>query len=113
MTEKLKVKHRARIRLTVVVLSALSLLALSLALSKPGATQGAGQGQHVELVVHSDLQGRESLQVTAKSDDANGDWVYVGHHDYDSQKMNPITNQMEWNGTTILNVSDPAKSSCQ
>ena len=51
------------------------------------------------------------LQVTAKSDEANGDWVYVGHHDNtwdETERLNPITNQMEWNGTTILNVSDPA-----
>ena len=49
--------------------------------------------------------------VTTKSDDANGNWVYVGHHEsyYDGeQRFNPITNEMEWNGTSILEISDPA-----
>ena len=35
----------------------------------------------------------------------------MGHHDNtwdETERLNPITNQMEWNGTTILNVSDPA-----
>ena len=84
MTKKivfLEMNHRAKTRLSVALCSALSLVAVSLVLSEPAATQGAGQGQHVELVGHNDLQGRESLQVTAKSDEANGDWVYVGHHD--------------------------------
>lgn len=68
--------------------------------------------QNVRLVGHHDLQGRESLVVTARSDAANGNWVYVGHHDsyYDDEpKLNPITNKMEFNGTSILEVTDPAK----
>lgn len=68
------------------------------------------ESQNVEFVGHHDLQGRESLQVTAKGDDANGDWMYVGHVDntWDgTQRYNPITDQMEWNGTSILDVSDP------
>jgi hypothetical protein len=67
--------------------------------------------ENVRLVGYNDLQGRESLQVTARSDTANGSWVYVGHIDsfYDGEpRFNPITNQMEWNGTSILNVADPA-----
>jgi hypothetical protein len=71
----------------------------------------AVESQNIRLVGYNDLQGRESLVVTTKSDPANGDWVYVGHHDpyYDGeQRMNPITNQMEWNGTSILDISDPA-----
>src|SRR5882672_8326509 len=35
--------------------------------------------ENVRLVGFNDLQGRQSLQVTAKSDAANGNWVYVGH----------------------------------
>ena len=116
MTEKnvlLEVNRRARIRLSIVVYSALSLLVLSAALSNAGANQGAGQGQHVDLLGHNDLRGRESLQVTAKSNEANRDWVYVGHPDntWDgTQRFNPITKQMERNGTTILKIFDPANS---
>jgi len=68
--------------------------------------------QNVRLVGHNDLQGRESLVVTTKSDPANGSWVYVGHHESfwdDMPKLNPITSKMEWNGTSILDVADPSK----
>jgi len=67
---------------------------------------------NVRLVGYNDLQGREALVVTTKSDAANGSWVYVGHHEsyWDNKpKMNPITGKMEWNGTSILDVADPAK----
>ena len=35
--------------------------------------------QNVRLVAHHDLQGRQSLQLTTRSDAANGNWLYVGH----------------------------------
>jgi len=72
----------------------------------------AESAQNVRLVGHHDLQGREALVVTTLSDPANGSWVYVGHHESywdDKPKLNPITGQMEWNGTSILDVADPAK----
>jgi hypothetical protein len=67
--------------------------------------------QNMRLVGHNDLQGRESLVVTTLSDQANGSWVYVGHHESfwdDKPKMNSITGKEEWNGTSILNVDDPS-----
>ena len=82
--------------------------------SPPGEQpeQQAGvESNNVRLVGYNDLQGREALVVITKSDPTNGNWVYVGHHEsyYDGQeRMNPITNQMEWNGTSMLEVSDPA-----
>jgi hypothetical protein len=71
----------------------------------------AESAEHVRLVGYSDLQGRESLVVTALSDAANGSWAYVGHHEsyWDGKpKPNPITGKDEWNGTSIVNVDDPA-----
>ena len=71
----------------------------------------APQGRNVEFVGRHDLQGRDALQVTAISDAANGDWLYVGHHDdtwAGVPRLNPVTNALEWNGTSILDVSDPA-----
>ena len=65
----------------------------------------------MRLVGHHDLQGREALVVTTLSDAANGSWVYVGHHEsyWDQKpKPNPITGKEEWNGTSILDVADPA-----
>jgi hypothetical protein len=76
------------------------------------ADHRAEDAQNVRLVGHHDLQGRESLVVTTLSDPANGNWVYVGHHEsfWDGKpKLNPITGKDEWNGTSILNVDDPAK----
>jgi hypothetical protein len=71
----------------------------------------AEDAQNVLLVGHHDLQGRESLVVTALGDEANGSWVYVGHHESywdDKPKLNPITGREEWNGTSILDVADPS-----
>src|SRR5688572_7119683 len=71
----------------------------------------ADEAQNIRLVGHNDLQGRESLLVAVRADEANGNWVYVGHHEnfYDeTQKLNPITGQMEWNDTSTLDVNDSA-----
>jgi hypothetical protein len=51
-------------------------------------------------VGHSDLQGRDALQVVLK-----GNYAYVGHHR--GRERNPMTGALEWNGTTILDVSNP------
>ena len=71
----------------------------------------AEAAQNVRLVGYNDLQGRTALVVTTKSDAANGNWVYVGHHESFADGkplLNPITGQMEWNGTSILEIGDPA-----
>ena len=78
---------------------------------------------NVRLVGYHDLQGRQSLVVTTKSDAANGNWVYVGHTPNDRSDpqasddgqgndqpiLNPLTGKMEWNGTSIVEISDPAR----
>jgi hypothetical protein len=68
-------------------------------LSVPHRSSGADV-QNVRLVGHSDLQGRDALQVVLK-----GSYGYVGHHR--GREMNPMTGTLEWNGTTILDVSNP------
>ena len=69
--------------------------------------------ENVRLVGYNDLQGRQSLQLTARSDAANGNWVYVGHQPNDrpnseEPQMNPITGQAEINGTSLIDITDPA-----
>ena len=78
---------------------------------------------NVRLVGYHDLQGRQSLVVTTKSDAANGNWVYIGHTPNDRSDpqasddgqgndqpiLNPLTGKMEWNGTSIVEISDPAR----
>ena len=101
---------------TLVLFALVSVLSLGWTLSmrvdaSSAQNPPAAEAQNVRLVGYHDLQGRESLQVTTKSDAANGDWVYVGHSDNywgEPQHLNPITNRMEWNGTSILEISDPA-----
>ena len=92
----INVKHVSR---TVSFLAFLSVLSLGLGLAIQGAALSnqsapSGEAQNMRLVGYHDLQGRESLQTFAKSDEANGDWVYVGHsNNYweTDQHMNPIT----------------------
>jgi hypothetical protein len=88
-----------------------------------GSDPGSDGDRNVRLVGYHDLQGRQSLVVTTKSDPANGNWVYVGHtpndradpqasddgQGNDQPILNPLTGQMEWNGTSIVEISDPAK----
>ena len=58
------------------------------------------QAENTWLVGFSDLQGRETLQVTLR-----GNWCYAGHHT--GNEFNPLTGKAEDNGTTILDVSNP------
>jgi len=37
----------------------------------------ADDAENVKLVGYNDMQGRQGLQLTAKSDPANGNWLYV------------------------------------
>jgi len=98
--------------MTVVLVAPLFAVVLLRSQARPAADPMSDGASNVRLVGYSDLQGREALVVTTKSDPANGSWVYVGHHEsyYDNKpKMNPITGKMEWNGTSILDIADPAR----
>lgn len=71
----------------------------------------AESAENVRLVGHHDLQGRTALVTTVRADSANGAWLYIGHHDafHDGRPIhNPITGRPEFNGTSILDISDPA-----
>src|SRR5689334_5048475 len=65
---------------------------------------------NTRLVGFSDLQGRSAYQPTIHH---QGDrWIaYIGHHggtDALPKPVNPITGQAEFNGTSIIDVTDPA-----
>jgi hypothetical protein len=70
----------------------------------PGTESKAlsAEAKNVRLLGHSDLQGRNALQVVLK-----GNFAYVGHHS--GNGYNPITGKEEPNGTTIIDVSDPSR----
>ncbi len=72
-------------------------------LSAPQRTCGT-DAANVRLVGYSDLQGRDALQVVLR-----GNYAYVGHHR--GRERNPMTGALEWNGTTIVDVSNPKQPS--
>jgi len=67
----------------------------------------SGEKSHMNLIGYNDLQGRETLQITVR-----GNWAYAGHHNRPGSvpiHHNPLTGFDEENGTTILDISNPAR----
>lgn len=60
----------------------------------------------MRLLGHNDLQGRSGYHPVINLQ--NGRWIaYVGHHG--GRHLNPLTGVEEFNGTSILDVTDPRK----
>ena len=83
-------------------------IALALAgtavMSMPAAAQNRAEASNMALVGYSDLQARTAYMPTIKRQGKR--WIaYVGHHG--DQKVNPQNNQLEHNGTSIVDVTDP------
>ena len=60
---------------------------------------------NMELVGHSDLQGRSAYQPIIINENGR-EIAYVGHHT--GSMMNPLTGAVEPNGTSLVDVTDPA-----
>jgi hypothetical protein len=61
---------------------------------------------NMRLVGHTDLQARSAYQPVII--EQNGRWIaYVGHHG--GKAVNPLTGAVEPNGTSIVDVTDPAR----
>jgi hypothetical protein len=83
---------------------------------QPGRTPAPAIGDppeagNMRLVGVNDLQGRSAYQPTIHK---QGDrWIaYIGHHggtDAIPRPINSLTGQQEFNGTSILDVTDPAR----
>lgn len=72
-----------------------------------GTTGGGGKAdsKHVRLVGHDPLQARSAYQPIIEQQ--QGRFIaYVGHHA--GEAPNPLTGQVEPNGTSIVDVTDPA-----
>lgn len=69
---------------------------------KPANQQSAW---NMELVGHSDLQGRSAYQPIIINENGR-EIAYVGHHT--GSMMNPLTGKVEPNGTSIVDVTDAA-----
>jgi hypothetical protein len=88
---------------------ALSIVVAGLALWAPltaAQDRHGAESRNMRLVGMSDLQGRAAFQpVIAKQ---GSRWIaYVGHSG--GSAVNPLTGQAEPNGTSILDVTDPAR----
>jgi hypothetical protein len=61
---------------------------------------------NMDLVGHSDLQGRSAYQPIIINENGR-EIAYIGHHA--GGAMNPLTGVVEPNGTSIIDVTDPTK----
>jgi hypothetical protein len=80
------------------------LAAALLILSVSPASAQQSEQRDMSLVGQDDLQARSAYQPVIQR---QGDrWIaYVGHHG--GRRLNPLTGQMELNGTSIVDVTDP------
>ena len=81
-----------------------SLIVCSFVMSSAIAQKEAPQSLNMKLVGYSDLQARTAYQPTIQKQ--GNQWIaYVGHHG--DKKLNPLTHEIEDNGTSIIDVTDP------
>src|ERR671919_401405 len=74
--------------------------------SQPPARGHGAEAHDMELVGHDDLQGRSAYQPSIHQQ--RGHFIaYVGHHG--GRARNPLTGADEDNGTSIVDVTDPAQ----
>jgi len=77
------------------------------AIQEPAPNPPNQQSQwNMELAGHSDLQGRSAYQPIIINENGR-EIAYMGHHT--GNAMNPLTGIVEPNGTSIVDVTDPAK----
>lgn len=91
--------------IAAAILFAASWCQAASAVAADAASANAGaQSQNMRLVGTHDLQGRSAYQPIVH---AYGDRriLFVGHHA--GEAMNPLTGNMERNGTSIVDVTDP------
>jgi hypothetical protein len=81
-------------------------LALVLLLAASGSAQQTDRRLNMELEGYNDLQARSAYQPVIQKQ--GNRWIaYVGHHA--GVQPNPLTGQMEQNGTSVVDVTDPKR----
>src|SRR5256885_2394471 len=97
----------SRLRRLSVVFLGLALIAVVAGPASSETPRGHGaEARDMELVGHDDLQGRSAYQPTIHKQ--GGRFIaYVGHHG--GKARNPLTSVDEDNGTSIVDVTDPAR----
>lgn len=82
---------------------------IAIAAAPAALAQHGTEAKDMRLVGASDLQGRSAYQPLVH--EQNGRWIaYIGHHGGTPsvpKPVNTLTGQPEFNGTSILDVSDP------
>jgi hypothetical protein len=93
----------------LVLIGALAVSAIPSALVVAAGPGTSPEAKNMVLVGYDDLQGRSAYQPTIHAQ--NGRWIaYIGHHggtDTEPQPLNPLTGKREYNGTSIVDVTDP------
>jgi hypothetical protein len=95
---------------TLTVLTVVVIIAIAGAQAQTQKIGEAPEAQDMRLVGYNDLQARSAYQPTIHHQKDR--WIaYIGHHggtDAVPQPLNPLTGQAEFNGTSIVDVTDPA-----
>jgi hypothetical protein len=95
-----------------VILGSLGPVILGLIVATSAAEQKIGappEAMNMRLVGYNDLQGRSAYQPTVHHQ-GNRYIAYIGHHGGTPEvpkPLNPLTGQLEFNGTSIIDVTDP------
>jgi hypothetical protein len=80
------------------------LWSLTVFLAASAAAQQQAEKNNIELVGHNDLQSRSAYQPVIHKQGER--WIaYIGHHG--GSRLNALTGKQEYNGTSILDVTDP------
>jgi hypothetical protein len=98
--------------LAALALPAIAQMAQSNIVTVPGAPKVGDppEASNMRLVGYNDLQHRAAYQVTIHHQ-GNRYIAYIGHHGGTPdvpKPTNPLTGQQEFNGTSIVDVTDPA-----
>jgi hypothetical protein len=80
-----------------------------IAFSAPALAQGKPEAKNMNLLGYNDLQARSAYQPIVQHQ--GNRWIaYIGHHggtDQIPKPVNPMTGKAEFNGTSIVDVTDP------
>jgi hypothetical protein len=110
MQEKNK-KHRLFVFALVAMLAAAAQIAVAADQAEVLPASRKIEAKNMRLVGYSDLQARSAYQPVIHHQ--GNRWIaYIGHHGGTQdvpQPYNPLTKQKESNGTSIIDVTDPAK----
>jgi hypothetical protein len=80
--------------------------ALAILLTATATAQNTARKSNMDLAGYNDLQARSAYQPVIQRQGAR--WIaYIGHHA--GVQLNPLTAKQEQNGTSIVDVTDPAR----